>query len=183
MGPALYRDFDDHRSRPFHDLVARMGATRRGGWSTSAAGPGHLTGRVGGALAGGAGEALDASPDMVAAARENGVAAERADVATGRRAPDTDVVVTNAVLQWVPEHLDLLPAGSPRCRPGWFALQVPGNFGAPSHAPTASCSPAARRGASTLRRTRRCPNPGRTPSCSPACGADVDCGRRRTCSG
>ena len=38
--PTLYLSFDDHRARPFHDLLARVGATARGGWSTSAAAPG-----------------------------------------------------------------------------------------------------------------------------------------------
>jgi trans-aconitate 2-methyltransferase len=46
-----------------------------------------------------------------------------------------DVVVSNAVLHWVPGHERLLsrwagwlPAG------GWLAVQVPGNFRAPTHA-------------------------------------------------
>ncbi|MDT0532771.1 hypothetical protein RM555_27620 [Micromonospora sp. DSM 115977] len=45
-----------------------------------------------------------------------------------------DVVISNAVLQWVPGHRELLtrwarelPAGA------WLAVQVPGNFDAPSH--------------------------------------------------
>ena len=38
--PALYLSFDDHRSRPFHDLLARVGATTPAAWSTSAAAPG-----------------------------------------------------------------------------------------------------------------------------------------------
>jgi trans-aconitate 2-methyltransferase len=42
--------------------------------------------------------------------------------------------VSNATLQWVPGHLDLLPALVARVRPGgWLAFQVPGNFGEPSH--------------------------------------------------
>ena len=45
-----------------------------------------------------------------------------------------DVLVSNATLQWVPDHLDLLPHLVAQVRPGgWFALQVPGNFGEPSH--------------------------------------------------
>ena len=40
----------------------------------------------------------------------------------------------NATLQWVPGHLDLLPALVARVNPGgWLAFQVPGNFGEPSH--------------------------------------------------
>jgi trans-aconitate 2-methyltransferase len=43
--------------------------------------------------------------------------------------------VTNAVLQWVPSHPDLLPRWIAALPAGAsFAMQVPGNFGAPSHA-------------------------------------------------
>jgi trans-aconitate 2-methyltransferase len=45
-----------------------------------------------------------------------------------------DVLISNATLQWVPDHLDLLPSLVGRVRPGgWLALQVPGNFEEPSH--------------------------------------------------
>jgi trans-aconitate 2-methyltransferase len=38
-------------------------------------------------------------------------------------------------LQWVPGHLDLLPTLLGQIVPGgWFAMGVPGNFTAPSHA-------------------------------------------------
>jgi trans-aconitate 2-methyltransferase len=49
------------------------------------------------------------------------------------RAP-VDVLVANATLQWVPEHLELLPGLLGRVAPsGWLAFQVPGNFDEPSH--------------------------------------------------
>ena len=45
-----------------------------------------------------------------------------------------DVVVANAVLQWVPGHLDLIDAIAGWLAPGGaFAFQVPGNFDSPSH--------------------------------------------------
>ena len=53
-----------------------------------------------------------------------------ADIAAWTPSPETDVVVSNAALQWVPEHPELLPGWLEALRPGaWFALQVPGNFG------------------------------------------------------
>jgi trans-aconitate 2-methyltransferase len=71
---------------------------------------------------------------MVADALGRGVPARRLDVRDWHPGDTDDVVVTNAVLQWVPEHPRLLarwigemPAG------GWFAMQVPGNFSSPSH--------------------------------------------------
>ena len=71
---------------------------------------------------------------MVAAARAAGVDAHRVDVATWVPAPDTDVVITNAVLHWVPQHRELLPRWLAALPAGAeLAMQVPGNFGAPSH--------------------------------------------------
>jgi trans-aconitate 2-methyltransferase len=49
-----------------------------------------------------------------------------------QRAPD--VVVANAVLQWVPDHLDLIEQVAGWLAPGGtFAFQVPANFDSPSH--------------------------------------------------
>lgn len=132
--PALYLDFNDHRSRPFHDLLARVGATAPRRAVDLGCGPGHLTGQLAARWPDAKISALDSSAEMVAAARERGIDAVQADVADWMPEADDDVVVTNAVLQWVPDHqrllplwLAVMPAG------GWFALQVPGNFGAPSH--------------------------------------------------
>ena len=45
-----------------------------------------------------------------------------------------DVLTCNATLQWVPGHLDLLERLVGFVAPGgWFAFQVPGNFGEPTH--------------------------------------------------
>jgi trans-aconitate 2-methyltransferase len=133
--PALYLDFDDHRSRPFRDLLARVGATSPRRVVDLGCGPGHLTAALAARWPGAQVTALDSSPDMVAAARERGVEAELADVVDWSPMPDTDVVITNAVLQWVPSHPQLLPRWLDALPPGgWFAMQVPGNFAAPSHA-------------------------------------------------
>ena len=137
--PALYRSFDDPRSRPFHDLVARIGAPSTGQGAPrrvvdAGCGPGHLTPVLARRWPGATVAAFDASPEMVASARGNGVRADLVDVLDWTPEPDTDVVVSNAVLQWVPTHAELmarwvraLPTGA------WLAVQVPGNFGAPSH--------------------------------------------------
>jgi trans-aconitate 2-methyltransferase len=133
--PTLYLSFDDHRSRPFHDLIARIGAGAPRRVVDLGCGPGHLTGLLAARWPDAAVTALDSSAAMVAAARERGIAAERADVVDWVPDPDTDVVVSNAVLQWVPEHPRLLPRWLAALPSGaWFAMQVPGNFGAPSHA-------------------------------------------------
>jgi trans-aconitate 2-methyltransferase len=44
------------------------------------------------------------------------------------------VIVSNALLQWVPGHRDLLPEWAAALAPGgWLAFQVPGNSDQPSH--------------------------------------------------
>jgi trans-aconitate 2-methyltransferase len=75
------------------------------------------------------------------------------------------------VLQWVPGHLDLLPgwlAALPS--QAWFALQVPGNFGAPSHALVRELAA----GRVTLRGEGSVPEPEAYAEAIAACGADVD---------
>ena len=54
---------------------------------------------------------------------------ELGDIGTWSATADVDVVITNAALQWVPRHRELLPAWLDALSPdAWFALQVPGNF-------------------------------------------------------
>ncbi|BDH55598.1 trans-aconitate methyltransferase [Tsukamurella sp. PLM1] len=58
---------------------------------------------------------------------------EVADAAAWRAPERPDVIVSNAMFQWVGRHIELLPGiadGAARA----FAFQVPGNQDAPSHA-------------------------------------------------
>ncbi|MGD9529844.1 trans-aconitate 2-methyltransferase [Pseudonocardia sp.] len=141
--PSLYLAFDDDRARPFHDLLARIAATTPRRVVDLGCGPGNLTEVLRTHWPGALVSALDSSAEMVAAARERGVDAEQADVTRWTPPPDADVVVTNAVLQWVPRHLDLLPKWLRAMPSGaWFAMQVPANFAAPSHTLPRDLAPA-----------------------------------------
>jgi len=132
--PAKYLAFGDHRARPFHDLVGRVAAEKPRRVVDLGCGPGNLTVTLGQRWPGAALEASDSSPEMVAAARERGVDAEVVDVNDWKPQADTDVVVTNAVLQWVPGHAALLNRWARELPDGaWLAMQVPGNFSSPSH--------------------------------------------------
>jgi trans-aconitate 2-methyltransferase len=131
--PALYRRHDDHRGRPFLDLVARIGATAPREVVDLGCGPGHLTGALAERWPGARVRASDSSPEMVAAARAAGIDAEQADVRGFVPGPETDVVVANAVLHWVPEHRELMARWAAALPPGgWLAVQVPGNEASPS---------------------------------------------------
>ena len=106
--PDVYLAFADHRGRPFFDLLSRIGAQTPRRVVDLGCGPGNLTVALKQRWPDAAVEALDSSPEMVAAARERGLDAAVGDVTQWVPQPDTDVVVTNAALQWVPEHTALL---------------------------------------------------------------------------
>ncbi|WP_440899841.1 trans-aconitate 2-methyltransferase, partial [Actinosynnema sp.] len=132
--PEKYLAFADHRARPFHELLARVGAESPRRVVDLGCGPGNLTTTLAERWPGGVVEALDSSPEMVEQARARGLDARVADVAEWRPAPDVGVVVTNAVLQWVDGHPDLLRRWVGELTSGaWLAMQVPGNFSGPSH--------------------------------------------------
>lgn len=78
---------------------------------------------------------IDSSQEMVVAAQGHGIAARVGDIAEWTPSPGTDVVISNAALQWVPGHGQMLTSWARALSSGsWLAFQVPGNFGYPSHA-------------------------------------------------
>lgn len=136
--PARYLGHADHRARPFHDLLARIAADDPRLVVDLGCGAGNLTALLSRRWPGARVLGLDSSAEMVDAAREalgDAVELEVGDVRDWpARDERPDVLVTNAVLHWLPDHLDRLPDLVATVAPGgWFAMQVPGNFGAPSH--------------------------------------------------
>ena len=135
--PDRYLVYADERGRPFLDLVGRIGATAPRRVVDLGCGPGNLTVLLARRWPGAEVVGLDSSAEMVRAARSAGVEGVRFEVADLRSwQPErwVDVLVSNATLQWVPGHLDLLPALVGAVAPGgWLAFQVPGNFEEPSH--------------------------------------------------
>jgi trans-aconitate 2-methyltransferase len=139
--PQQYALFASHRGRPFADLLAHVGAEHPRLVVDLGCGDGPLTLTLADRWPGARVVGLDSSPQMLAAARAldtDGrvewvqVAAEDWDPAD--LGQPVDVLVTNAALQWVPGHLDLLPRWVDALADGgWFAMQVPSNFDAPSH--------------------------------------------------
>ena len=136
-----YLRFGGERARPFFDLVAQVGASAPGYVADLGCGPGNLTVALAQRWPGAAVVGVDNSPAMIAAARETvsrqtpNLDFALGDVWDWRPERPLDVLVCNAVLQWVPGHeelllrwADLLAAG------GWLAFQLPGNFDQPSHA-------------------------------------------------
>jgi trans-aconitate 2-methyltransferase len=134
--PAVYHRFGNERSRPFFDLVARVDAERPRAVVDLGCGPGELTATLAARWPDARVTGLDSSPEMIEKARclDTPVEFAVADLRDWRPAADTDVVVTNAALQWVPGHRDLIRRWADELPTGArFAMQVPGNFDAPSH--------------------------------------------------
>ncbi|HEX6232797.1 MAG TPA: trans-aconitate 2-methyltransferase [Jiangellaceae bacterium] len=133
--PQRYLSRAAERARPFFDLVTHIGAVAPGTVVDVGCGPGHLTA----ALAARWPEAevigIDTSAEMVKVAREiEGIEAIEADVRDWEPPSPVGVLVSNAVLHWIPDHLDLLPHLVGWLAPGgWLAFQVPGNFDEPAH--------------------------------------------------
>ena len=137
--PDRYLTYADERGRPFVELLARVVAERPASVVDLGCGPGNLTSLLADRWPAAEVVGLDSSPEMVERARaaDDRIAFDVADLRDWAAATDdaeVDVLVSNATLQWVPGHLDLLPALVGRVRPGgWLAFQVPGNFDEPSH--------------------------------------------------
>jgi trans-aconitate 2-methyltransferase len=172
--PGAYLAFADHRGRPFHDLLARVAHRAPRRVVDLGCGPGNLTASLAARWPSAVVEGVDSSAEMVAAACAAGVDAHRADVGDWTPEPDTDVVITNAVLQWVPQHRDLLPRWLAALPSGAeLAMQVPGNFDAPSHVLVREVADQARFGLA-LRGTETVATPGEYAALLAATGAEVD---------
>jgi len=134
--PDRYLTYADERGRPFVELLARIGAAAPAEVVDLGCGPGNLTGLLAERWPDAHVVGLDSSPEMIETARALGQPEKyaEADLREWRPERPVDVLVSNATLQWVPAHLELLPALVGSVTPGgWFAFQVPGNFDEPSH--------------------------------------------------
>ncbi|MHB8505759.1 MAG: methyltransferase domain-containing protein [Acidimicrobiales bacterium] len=136
--PVSYLAFAGERERPFGELVGRVGVARPSLVVDLGCGPGTATvslltrwptARVIG---------VDSSAAMLARAEEVAdpprLSFVLADIRDWEPPEPPDVVIANAVLQWVPGHEELIARLAARLAPGGaLALQVPGNFDQPSH--------------------------------------------------
>lgn len=142
--PRQYTRYADERGLPFHDLLAHVGAGSPGYVADLGCGPGELTASLAARWPDARVEGVDSSAAMLEQAA--GVASTRlaftlADVRDWRPAEPVDVLVTNSTLQWVDGHDRLLTRWAGKLAPGgWLAVQVPGNFAAPSHTLLRACA-------------------------------------------
>src|SRR5262249_55714928 len=136
--PGQYLRYAGERARPFFDLLARVGADDPGYVADLGRGRGNLTAVLADRWPAAEVVGVDNSPEMIDAARAAARNRDRlsftlADIRDWRPDRKADVLLSNAVLQWVPGHLDLVRQWPGLLAPGgWLAFQLPGNFDQPT---------------------------------------------------
>jgi trans-aconitate 2-methyltransferase len=136
--PEQYDRFKAERSASFHDLVALVEPPVPGARVADlGCGTGELTATLLDRWSPSELVGLDSSPAMLAAAAERAGGAlrfEPGDLAEPEIRGGWDVLVSNAALQWVPDHAEVLARWTKLLTPGGqIAVQVPANVDHPAH--------------------------------------------------
>lgn len=136
--PQQYELFEKQRARPFFDLTSRIDVERPRRVVDLGCGTGALTATLAARWPEAEVVGLDSSPEMlgkasVHAASHANLAFRLGDIAEWQPAPGDDIIVSNAALQWVPRHGELLSRWFAALEPGaQLAVQMPANSDSPS---------------------------------------------------
>ena len=134
--PDQYQKFTSERDRPFFDLLARVGAQQPRRVADLGCGPGTLTATLLERYPQAFVTGVDSSAAMLEkASHEDPRLVFRLEDLRDWHPPEAqDVIVSNAALQWVPDHDTLIPRLARLVAPdGWLAVQMPANFDSPTH--------------------------------------------------
>jgi len=134
--PDLYRRFEDERTRPAAELLARVGLQAPRTVFDLGCGPGNSTELLMARFPQAEVVGTDNSPAMIEAARQrlSALRFELSDIAQWQPEQPPDLVYSNATLQWLPDHEQLLPRLFGTLAPGGvLAVQMPDNLDEPSH--------------------------------------------------
>jgi len=134
--PQLYTRFEDERTRPARDLLMAvpLGDARR--VFDLGCGPGNSTELLAARYPGARLTGVDSSRAMLESARERLPQAEfvGGDLRDWAPPEAADLLFSNAVFQWVPDHAAVLARLAQTLAPGGvLAVQMPDNLGEPSH--------------------------------------------------
>ena len=134
--PAQYLKFAGPRLRPALDLLQRIDKEAPARVYDLGAGAGNVTRLIQARWPAAHIVGVDSSAEMLAKAAAENPAIEwrQADLAAWRPEQPADVIYSNAALHWIENHAPLFVALFQSLAPGGvFAVQIPRNFGAPSH--------------------------------------------------
>ena len=135
--PEGYLAFGDERTRPAADLLARVPLAAPASIADLGCGPGNSTALLVQRWPAANVLGIDSSATMLTEAERSGIRARWLEMDIAAWMPDGpyDLLFSNAALHWLPDHAELLPRLVGHLRPGGvLAVQMPRNFGAPSHA-------------------------------------------------
>jgi trans-aconitate 2-methyltransferase len=145
--PAQYLRWSDHRLRPAVDLLQRVPLASPARVVDLGCGTGNVTALLRARWPEARVTGVDASSTMLERARASygGVEWLEADVATWAPAAPVDVLFSNATLHWIDDHAALFGRLVTLVAPGGaLAVQMPRNFGEPSHTSIAEVAREAR---------------------------------------
>jgi trans-aconitate 2-methyltransferase len=131
-----YVTFEAERTRPARDLLAAVPADRIGAAVDLGCGPGNSTETLIARFPDATVHGLDSSQDMIDAARKRlpQLRFDTADIETWSDPGPFDLILANAVLQWVPDHAALFPRLVAKLAAGGhLAVQMPDNLDEPAH--------------------------------------------------
>jgi trans-aconitate 2-methyltransferase len=133
-----YLKYSEERSRPFLDLLARVRTEPADFIADLGCGPGNLTCILVERWPGARVVGVDNSPAMLEQARPLTVPGRlgfvQADLTSWTPDKPVDLIVSNAALQWVPDHGGLLSRLAGMLLPGGtLAIQMPYHFQQPAH--------------------------------------------------
>ena len=135
-----YSTFEGQRTRPVHDLLHSVPTETVRRAIDLGCGPGNSTEVLAARYPGAEIIGIDSSSDMIEAARRRlpSMRFELADLqawpAAGEDLGRFDVMLANAVLQWVPDHETLMPRLAGLLTDGGsLAVQMPDNLEEPAH--------------------------------------------------
>jgi trans-aconitate 2-methyltransferase len=126
-----YVKFEDERTRPVRDLLAAVPTRAPRRAIDLGCGPGNSTQVLKARFPDAAVTGLDSSEEMVRAARQRlpDISFEVGDIDAWESPPEWDVILSNAVLQWLPDHWSTLPRLVDKLAPGGsLAVQMPDNL-------------------------------------------------------
>jgi trans-aconitate 2-methyltransferase len=133
---SLYLKFEDERSRPARDLLAQVPLISARRVFDLGCGPGNSTELLVARFPGAEIVGVDTSPDMLAAARKRLPAQTfvAGDVASWMPDAPADLIFSNALFQWVPDHIAVLARVMGALKSGGvLAIQVPDSLDESSH--------------------------------------------------
>jgi trans-aconitate 2-methyltransferase len=131
-----YSSFESERTRPVRDLLSAVETTPVGRAVDLGCGPGNSTEVLAARFPDAVVSGLDSSSDMIAAARKRlpELRFGLVNIPEWNDAGPFDVILANAVLQWVPDHAVLMPRLMARLAAGGsLAVQMPDNLEEPAH--------------------------------------------------